>query len=198
VTASFAGAPASGPALSAQGRPLVRAARGGFEVTLRFQAGRPGFARVRALRAGRVETGLGFTAGAGRGAVGPLFVRKPGYYTFELRQGGRTISWRTCLGRCGKAAPGGPFTVVRRAPTIVRAGEAWSVTLRFRSNRPAGAVLRILRGGRLVRAVQSAPPAGENRAGPYVLTPGTYTLRLTLTDAYGRTWRLTWVALLPR
>jgi len=30
-----------------------------------------------------------------------------------------------------------------------------------------------------------------------VLTPGSYALRLTVTDAYGRVHRLTWLAFLP-
>jgi hypothetical protein len=184
--------------LSSAGAPVVKSAKGGFEVTLRFRAGQRGFARLRALRAGRVQTALGFTAGAGLGTVGPLLVRKPGYYTFELRQGARSVRWHACLGRCGTAAPGGPFTVVQEPAALARAGQAWSVTLHVRANRPAGAELRIFRAGRLVRSLEFAPPAGRVRAGPFVLTPGSYTLRLAMTDAYGRMWRLSWFALLPR
>jgi uncharacterized repeat protein (TIGR02543 family) len=197
ITATFSGAVAAGAALASLGRPVVRRAAGGFEVTLRFRAGQRGVVRVRALRAGRVETTLGFTVGAGPGTVGPLRLKKPGYYAFELRLGGRALEWHACLGRCGAAARVGPFTVVREPATVLRAGQAWSVTLRFRSNRPAGVALRILRAGKPIRDVLRAPPAGNVRVGPFVLSPATYTFRLTATDAYGRARRLTWFALLP-
>jgi uncharacterized repeat protein (TIGR02543 family) len=196
VTATFSGASA-GAALARRGRPIVRRVEGGFQVTLRFRAGTRGTARVRALRAGRVETALSFTAAPGPGTIGPFPVRKPGFYVFELRLGRGALQWRACLGRCGAGAPGGPFTVVREPAGVVRAGEAWSVTIHFRSNRPAGAELSILRGRKAVRHLRFAPVAGEISSGPFVVTPGTYTLRLIVTDAYGRTRLLTWFAFLP-
>jgi hypothetical protein len=196
VTATFSGASA-GAALARRGRPVVRRVEGGFQVTLRFRAGTRGTAHVRALRAGRVETGLSFTAAPGPGTIGPFQVRKPGYYVFELRLGRGMLQWRACLGRCGAGAPGGPFTVVREPAGVVHAGQAWSVTIHFRANRPAGAELRISRGRALVKDVRVATSPGEASAGPFVLTPGTYALRLTVTDAYGRTHPLTWLAFLP-
>jgi hypothetical protein len=39
-------------------------------------------------------------------------------------------------------------------------------------------------------------PAGTVTAGPLLLSPGTYQLHLTATDAYGRVRKLTWYALL--
>jgi hypothetical protein len=37
---------------------------------------------------------------------------------------------------------------------------------------------------------------GEISIGPFLLGPGSYTLRLNATDAYGRTRSLTWVVAL--
>jgi hypothetical protein len=196
VTATFTGASA-GAALASRGRPIVRRAEGGFQVTLRFRTGTRGTAHVRALRAGRIETALSFTAAPGPGTIGPFPVRKAGYYVFELRLGRRALQWRACLGRCGAGAPGGPFTVAREPASVVHAGEAWSVTIHFRANRAAGAELRISRGRTLVRDVRFATSPGKASAGPFVLTPGSYALRLTVTDAYGRVHRLTWLAFLP-
>jgi hypothetical protein len=34
-------------------------------------------------------------------------------------------------------------------------------------------------------------------AGPFLLSPGTYQLHLTATDAYGRVRKLKWYAVLP-
>jgi uncharacterized repeat protein (TIGR02543 family) len=196
VEATFSGATA-GAALATRGRPIVGRGKAGFRVTLRFRAHQSGIARVRAIRAGRIETALAFSVGPGPGSVGPLLVQKPGYYRFDLRLGARAIEWHACLGRCGESAPGGPFTVVREPSVVVRAGEAWSVTVRFHANRLSGAELRISRGKRLVNDLEFASPAGEVRAGPFVLSPGAYTLRLKVTDAYGRTRRLSWFAFLP-
>jgi List-Bact-rpt repeat protein len=195
VEATFSAATAGTP-LATRGRPVVKRGKTGFAVTLRFRAGQSGIARVRAIRAGRIETALAFSVGPGPGSVGPLLVQKPGYYRFELRLGARAIEWQACLGRCGETAPGGPFRVVREQSAVVRAGEAWSVTVRFHTNRLSGAELRISRGKRLVTDVRFAPLAGQAHAGPFVLTPGVYTLRLTMTDAYGRTRRLSWFAYL--
>ncbi len=108
------------------------------------------------------------------------------------------MSWNACLGRCGVHGPGGAFKVVREAASVAHVGDAWSVTLHLRANHATGAGLRILRGTKAVRALQVAPGAGKVDIGPFLLTPATYTLRLTLTDAYGRTRSLTWFAVLPR
>jgi hypothetical protein len=200
VTAMFSGgsAPVAGAVLRSRGAPLVRRTRTGYAVTLRFRAPRRGPVRVRALRAGRLEAALSFTAPAGSASVGPFPLAKQGFYLFDLSQAGRTLHWRACLGRCGEAAArsAGPFTLTRQTPTVVDAGALWSVILRFRSTQPAGAELRVYRAKRLARDVRFASHVGRERAGPLLLSPGTYLLRLTAVDAYGRTRVLTWVAVL--
>ena len=196
VEASFS-SPAAVAGLASRGRPVVTRGKNGFAVTLRFRSGRSGTARARGIRAGRIETALAFSVAPGAGSVGPLLVKKPGFYRFDLRLGSRVIAWPVCLGRCGEAGPGGPFTIVRKPSVVLHAGEAWSVTVRFHASRPSGAELRIFRGKRLVTDFRFAPPAGDVHAGPFVLTPGVYSLRLTVTDAYGRTRRLGWFAFLP-
>jgi hypothetical protein len=196
VQATFSGATA-GTGLASRGRPVVTRGKNGFAITLRFRTGQSGTARVRGIRAGRIETALAFSVAPGPGSVGPLLVQKPGFYRFDLRLGSRALVWPVCLGRCGEGAPGGPFTVVREPSTVVRAGSAWSVTVRFHASRPSGAELRIFRSKRLVTNLRLATRAGDVRVGPLVLTPGVYSLRLTVTDAYGRTRRLSWFAYLP-
>jgi hypothetical protein len=62
---------------------------------------------------------------------------------------------------------------------------------------PSGARIRVLRSGRLARVVRFAAPVGAVTAGPFLLSPGTYRLHLTATDAYGRVRTLGWYALLP-
>jgi hypothetical protein len=198
VQATFSGGAAgAGAGLASRGKPVVTRGKNGFAITLRFRTGLAGTARVRGIRAGRVETALAFSVGPGPGSVGPLLVQKRGFYRFDLRLGSRLLAWPVCLGRCGEAAPGGPFSVVREPSAVVHAGSAWSVTVRFHVNRPSGAELRIFRGQRLVNDLRFAPTAGEVHAGPFVLTPGVYSLRLVVTDAYGRTRRLGWFAYLP-
>jgi hypothetical protein len=152
---------------------------------------------LRAVRAGRVETALAFTVAAGAATIGPFPVVKPGFYRFELTLGARGLRWGACLGRCGKNAPGGPFMLTRQSPDVAHAGAAWSVTFHFRANHPAGSELRIYRGKALVKTYRFASRAGAVRAGPFLLSPGTYRLRLTAIDAYGRTQGLGWYAFLP-
>jgi hypothetical protein len=154
---------------------------------------------VRALRAGRLEAALSFTAPAGPVVVGPFPLAKPGFYAVELTQTGRSLRWGVCLGRCGEVAgrAAGPFRLTRRPPAVVDAGALWSVTLLFDSTRPAGADLRVYRGKRLVRRVRFPAGTDRERIGPFLLSPGTYTLRLRATDAYGRVRTLRWVAVLP-
>jgi uncharacterized repeat protein (TIGR02543 family) len=203
VAATFRSAPgahATGAAvLRSRGRPIVTRTRTGFAVTLRFRTNRRGVVHVRALRAGRLEAALSFTAPSGPAAIGPLPLAKPGFYAFDLKQAGRTLHWGACLGRCGEAAAkaAGPFALTRQASTVVDAGALWSVTLHFRSTQPAGLDLRVYRGKRLTRELRVAARAGAQDAGALLLTPGSYTLRLTATDGYGRVRTLNWLALLP-
>jgi hypothetical protein len=71
------------------------------------------------------------------------------------------------------------------------------LTIRFRTTLPVAARLRIYRAARVAKDYRFAPGAGTVTAGPFVVSPGTYTLRLTVMDAYGRLRRLTWYAFLP-
>jgi hypothetical protein len=199
VTATFgAGAGGAAAALHSRGRPIVTRTKSGFAVTLRFQTSVRGAARVRALRAGRLETAFSFAAPVGRASVGPFPLAKPGFYRFELRLGGHGLNWTACLGRCAKeAAAAGRFTLARQPSAVVRAGALWSLTLHFRSTQPAGADLRVYRSKRLIRELQFATHAGQVSANPLLLSPGSYTVRLVALDAYGRVRTLTWIALLP-
>jgi hypothetical protein len=202
VTAAFTGGsgriPAAGAAaLSRVGAPAVARTAVGYEVTLRFRSAERGRARVRALRAGRLETALAFTAAAGPATVGPFPVVKPGFYTFELLLGGHTLRWTACLGRCGERAGSGPFTLTRGAATVVDAGALWSLTLHFRSTQAAGAVVRVYRGTVLAREVRFPIRVGATTPGALLISPGTYRIRLAATDAVGRVRTLTWYALLP-
>ena len=204
VSARFSGTSAgtarpklpSAVSLVAGGPPVVSRGEAGFQVTLRFKATRRGTAEVRALRAGRLVTALSFSVAAGRASIGPFPIAKAGFYTFEVTLAGETIRWTACLGRCGAGAPGGPFVLARGPATALRAGEGWSVTLHFRASSPAGAELRIYRASSLARDDRFVTRAGSLDAGPYVLSAGIYTFRLTATDAYGRTRTLTWFAVL--
>jgi Divergent InlB B-repeat domain len=183
--------------LSSRGRPVVRRTKNGWLVTLRFATAQAGRARVRATRAGRLQTALAFPVARGAATVGPFTVTRPGFYVFDLSLGVRRLRWTACLGRCGAAAHAGPFVLVRGPAKAVDAGALWSLAVRFRSTMPAAARLRIFRSGRLARDVRFAPPAGAFTAGPFLLSPGTYQLRLAATDAYGRVRRLSWYAFLP-
>jgi uncharacterized repeat protein (TIGR02543 family) len=203
VSARFTTAPGStaagAAALQSRGRPIVTRTRTGFAVTLRFRTNRRGTVRVHALRAGRLETALSYTAPSGSATVGPFPLAKPGYYVFDLAHAGRLLRWRACLGVCGEAAgrKAGPFTLTRKESTVVDSGALWAVTLHFRSTQPAGIVLRVYRNRRLAREVRFPSGAGLEDAGPLLLSPATYTLRLSATDGYGRVRLLSWIALLP-
>jgi hypothetical protein len=157
---------------------------------------RRGIAHVRALLAGRLQTALSFPVAPGTATVGPFPVVKPGFYAFELRLGPRQLRWAACLGRCGAAAHAPPFVLTRGPAKAVDAGAVWSVTVKYRASLPSGARLRVLRSGRLVKEMRFPAPAGTVTAGPLLLSPGTYQLHLTATDAYGRVRTLTWYALL--
>lgn len=199
VTATFSGArapAAAGAALRSRGRPVVHRAASGFRVTLRFTTTQRGTAHVRALRAGRLQTALSFTIAPGIATIGPFPVTKPGFYAFELTLAGRSLRWTACLGRCGAAAHARSF-VLRRGPArVLDAGALWSVSVRFHATLISGGLVRIYRRGRLVRVARLPLKAGDVSAGPFLLSPGTYRLRLTATDAYGRTRSLSWYALL--
>ena len=199
VTATFSGArtPAGAQrALRSGGKPIVRRAGGGFRVTLRFTTTQRGTAHVRAFRAGRVETALAFTIAPGAATIGPFQLAKSGYYAFELTLGARALRWTACLGRCGAAAHAGPFTLTRGPARAVDSGALWSVSLHLNATKASGALVRVYRSGRLVRSARFALDAGEVTAGPFLLSPGTYRLRLAATDAYGRTRTLSWYAFL--
>jgi len=200
VTAAFAGGSgvaAGSTALRSLGRPVVSRTASGFQVTLRFRTADRGRARVQAVRAGRIQTALAFTAAAGAARVGPFPVAKPGFYTFDLRLGPRTLRWTACLGRCGERATSSPFILARGLPTVDEAGRLWSVTLHFRSSQPAGAVVRVLRGRLLAREVRFPLRIGRTTPGTLLLSPGSYRIGLAATDGYGRVRTLTWYALLP-
>jgi hypothetical protein len=201
VSATFRAAPGRpttvGAVLRSSGKPIVRRTGTGFEVTLRFSTTQRGRAHVRGVRAGRLETALSFTIAPGRATIGPFPLAKPGFYTFALTLGTHAIRWGACLGLCGQAGPGGPFVLTREAASVIHAGAAWSVTVHFHATHAAGAALRIYRGKRLAKNYRFASPAGSVSAGPFLLSPGTYLLRLAATDAYGRSGTLTWYAFLP-
>jgi Divergent InlB B-repeat domain len=200
VTATFTGGsgrvPTGTAALRKIGTPVVSKTSVGYQVTLRFRTADRGRARVRALRAGRLETALAFTAGAGIATVGPFPLVKPGFYTFEVVLGGRTLRWAACLGRCGERAGSSPFTLTRGPATAVDAGALWSLSLHFRSTQPAGADMRVYRGRRLARELRFPIRAGAAAPSAFLLSPGTYRIRLVATDAVGRIRTLTWYALL--
>jgi uncharacterized repeat protein (TIGR02543 family) len=200
VTAAFTGVsrvPAGSVALARVGSPAVSRTSSGFRVTLRFRTNERGQARMRALRAGRIQTALAFTTARGTSTVGPFPVAKAGFYTFEVRLGARIVRWGACLGRCGERASAAPFALTRGLPTVVDAGALWSLALHFRSTQPAGAVVRVYRDRTLARELRF--PIGTGRAAPgaLLLSPGTYRIRLVATDAVGRVRTLTWYALLP-
>ena len=200
VSATFRGArapAAAHAALRSVGQPIVRRTSSGYEVTLRYTSTRRGKARIRALRAGRLESALTFNAAAGRAIAGPIPVAKSGFYSFELHLGANTLRWTACLGRCGEHASPDPFTLTRGPATAVDAGALWSLTLHFRSNAAAGVVVRVYRGKQLAREVRFPVHAGPALPGALLLSPGNYRIELTATDAVGRVRTLAWYALLP-
>jgi uncharacterized repeat protein (TIGR02543 family) len=196
VTATFSGA--TGRAvLTALASPLVRHTARGFFVTLRFGTTEAGMARIRAVRAGRVVTALSLRVGKGAATIGPFPVPTPGSYTFEIVLASHALHWRTCLGRCGAAAPG-VFALTREPPDVARSGDVWSVTLRFRESLISDAHVRVYRGASLLTDHHFLGRVGEIAVGPFLLAPGNYTLRLTAVDPYGRVRTLTWLVALAR
>ena len=67
----------------------------------------------------------------------------------------------------------------------------------FRVSQPAGIHVRVLRGRAVAADYAFAARAGAVTAGPLVLTPAAYTIRITATDGFGRNRALTWRAVLP-
>jgi uncharacterized repeat protein (TIGR02543 family) len=197
VTATFSGT-VGHAGLTSLGPPRVTKTAAGFQVTLRFNSTAAGLARVRGLRAGRVGVSLTLHVAAGHATIGPFPVAKGGYYTFEVTLAGRRISWTACLGRCFRAAPGPPFLLTREPPTVTRSGDVWSVTLHLRANGIADDHVRAYRGTRLLVNQHFLGHTGEIILGPFLLGPGSYTIRLTATDAYGRVRTLTWIVALAR
>jgi hypothetical protein len=182
--------------LTSLGPPIVSHTTVGFRVTLRFNTTRAGIARVTGLRAGRVGARVTFRIASGPARIGPFTVAKPGFYIFQVRLGTALLQWRVCLGRCGAAAPPPPFILVSKPPTVTRSGDAWSVTLHVHSNQISVARVRAVKGGKVLLDQNFLARAGDISIGPFLLGPGSYTLQLTATDAYGRTRNLTWVVAL--
>ncbi len=184
-------------ALRISGHAVVRKTSTGFRVTLRFVTPRRGVAHVRALLAGRLQTALSFTVAPGRATVGPFPVVKPGFYVFEIVLGLQKLRWTACLGRCGAAAHAAPFVLTRGPAKAVDAGALWSLTVTYRSSQAAGAQIRVFRSGKLAKELRFPAGAGGVTAGPFLLSPGNYQLRLTAQDTWGRVRNLTWYAFLP-
>jgi hypothetical protein len=202
VTASFLPRPAGGGGggtarvLTSLGPPIVRRTSAGYRVTLRFSTTRAGIARVVGLRAGRVGARLTLRVAAGPVRIGPFTVARSGLYIFQVHLGTSLVQWRVCLGRCGAAAPGPPFLLIRKPPTVTRSGDAWSVTLHVVSNQDAVARLRAVKGGKTLVNQRFLARTGQINIGPFLLGPGNYTLRLTATDAYGRVRTVSWIVAL--
>jgi hypothetical protein len=70
--------------------------------------------------------------------------------------------------------------------------------LHFRETQASGAEVLVLRHGTLVAHLQFSPGVGESSLGPFVLAPGSYSIRVTVTDAYGRVQHLSFSAILAR
>jgi Divergent InlB B-repeat domain len=196
VSGGGGGGGVSPAVLTSLGPPIVGHTATGFRVTLRFNSTRAGIARVTGLRAGRVGARVTFRIAAGPARIGPFTVAKPGFYTFQARLGTALLQWRVCLGRCGAAAPAPPFVLVRKPPTVTRSGDVWSVTLHVHSNQISVARVRAVKGGKVLVDQRFLAKTGDISIGPFLLGPGSYTLRLNATDAYGRTRNLTWVVAL--
>jgi hypothetical protein len=86
----------------------------------------------------------------------------------------------------------------REAPRRTRTGAVWSVTLHLQANLISEARVRAYRGTTVLVDKTVLVGIGKIALGPFLLAPGTYTLRLTATDAYGRVRRLNWTVALAR
>ena len=83
-----------------------------------------------------------------------------------------------------------------RSVSSVRSGDVWSVTLHLRANQIADDRVRAFRGTRLLVNQHFLGHTGRILLGPFLLGPGSYTLRLTAVDPYGRVRTLTWIVAL--
>src|SRR5262249_40131025 len=171
-------------------------AAGGFRVTVRFKTTRGGIARVVGLRAGRTGPRATLRIASGPARIGPFKITKRGLYTFQVSLGTAQLQWHVCLGRCGARAPSPPFILVRKPATVKRSGDAWSVTLHAHSNLISVARVRAAKGGKVVVDQRFLAKKGDIRTGLFLVGPGSYTLRMNATDAYGRTRNLSWVVAL--
>jgi uncharacterized repeat protein (TIGR02543 family) len=199
VTAEFSGgAAAGGGVLTAAGKPVVRAVKGGFTVTLRVKTTQAGVARVRGLRAGRAAVSFSVRVAVGTATIGPFQVKRPGLYTFQITLAGHTLHWRTCLGLCGAKATAPRFTLKREPPVVTLSGAVWSVTLKFRATQISDSHIRVYRDHKLLADHHFLGGAREIIAGPFLLGPGSYTIRLTAVDPYGRVRTLDWLFDLAR
>jgi hypothetical protein len=196
VNGNFTNRAPSTAVLVSAAPPVVAQSGTGFRVTLQFRTSVGGIARVRGLRAGRVASSVTLRVAPGRARIGPFPVSKPGLYTFELKLGGGTLRWVACLGVCGRQLKDPPFIVVREAPTVGRSGDAWSVTLHFRTNLLTQGRVRAYRGTTILVNQRFLGRPGEIAVGPFLLGRGNYTLSITLVDPYGRVRTLTWIVAL--
>jgi len=183
--------------LTSLGKPVVKPGGTGFQVTLRFRTTVGGVARVHGRRAGRVASTLSLRLAAGPASI-RIPVAKAGYYVFTLQIGKNALSWRACLGTCGSALKSPAFVLIREAPEASRAGEGWSLVVHARANLTSDVRVVVSRAGRKVVNLHVLGRAGEISIPPFLLGPGSYSLKLTATDAYGRVRTLVWVVALAR
>ncbi|HZT16947.1 MAG TPA: hypothetical protein VFA19_13475 [Gaiellaceae bacterium] len=195
VSARFSGATSTKAVLASLGRPVVTRQGGDFQVTLRFRTKAAGVARVHGLRAGRIAATFSLRVAAGNATL-RVPVAKTGSYVFELKLGTHALRWRTCLGICGDAVKSPRFVVSRESPTIVRAGDGWSLTLHLRSNLIAADQVRVERDTKPLVTLRFLGRAGQNSVPPFLLGTGNYTFVVTAIDAYGRARTLKWIVAL--
>jgi hypothetical protein len=86
--------------------------------------------------------------------------------------------------------------LTREPPTVTRSGDVWAVTLHFRATGISVARVRASTSRKVLVDQHFLARAGRINLGPFLLGPGSYTIRLTATDAYGRTRTLTWIVAL--
>ncbi len=195
VSARFSGAASTKAVVSSLGRPIVTRQGAQFQVTLRFRTKVAGLARVHGLRAGRVAATFSLRVAAGNATL-RVPVARTGSYVFELQLGTHALRWRTCLGVCGDAVKSPPFVLSRESPTVVRAGDGWSLTLHLRSNLIAADQVSVERGTKPLVTLRFLGRAGENSVPPFLLGTGNYRFVVTAIDAYGRARKLTWIVAL--
>jgi hypothetical protein len=129
----------------------------------------------------------------------------------EPAQGARFVGWS---GDCAGTAPtcqvamNGPrsvsatfssgtpsppaFTLSPGRARLFHTASGWVADIGFTANRAAKATLEVFRGGSLLRTQRFTVTAGTTRVGVPLGGPGTYLVRLTLTDATGTTRTTSW------